>query len=181
MTNRAVDILNRHNPVDVNERVTQWRQTGWTGYDPNAEPYRSATEARDWSRSTGAGTDMGVDMSSDYPRSTSASMDTGRETGTEWPRTTGMTSSYNDFSYYDNNFRQHFDTSSLATDYTYDQFRPAYRYGYDLATDQTYYGRDWNDIEMDAQRRLEERNPGTWERFKDSVRHAWQEIKDTVS
>lgn len=163
MTNRAVEILNHHNPVDVNERVTQWRQSGWTGYDPNAEPYRTTTEARDW------------------PPSTGATMGKGMETGTEWPRTTGTTVSYNDFSYYDNDFRQHFETSTLATDYTYDQFRPAYRYGYDLATDETYRGRNWNDIEMDARSRWEERNPGTWERFKDSVRHAWEEIKDTVS
>jgi hypothetical protein len=78
------------------------------------------------------------------------------------------------------NFRQHFENSTLATDYTYDQFRPAYRYGYDLATDETFRGRDWVDIEMDARRRWDERNPGTWDRFKDSVRHAWEEIKNTA-
>ena len=180
MTHRAVELLNRHNPVDVNARVEQWRQSGWTAFDPNAEPYRPTEEARDWPRSTGAGglgTDKGMETSSDYPRTTGAGMDT----GSDWPSTSAATSSYNDFSYYDNNFRQHFETSTIATDYTYDQFRPAYRYGYDLATDETYRGRDWDEIEMDARRRWDERNPGTWDRFKDSVRHAWEEIKDAVS
>jgi hypothetical protein len=40
MTDRAVDILNRHNPVDVNERAAQWRQEGWKGFEHDAEEYR---------------------------------------------------------------------------------------------------------------------------------------------
>jgi hypothetical protein len=31
-TDKALNILNRHNPVDLNERTTQWRSEGWTGY-----------------------------------------------------------------------------------------------------------------------------------------------------
>jgi hypothetical protein len=164
MTQRAVDILNRHNPVDVNERAETWRQAGWSGFDPNAGAYTptsyqtTETTARDWPRSTG-------EMSDVTP---------GRMSST-------TTSGYNDFSYYDTDFRHHFETSALSNDYTYDQFRPAYRYGYDLATDDRYRGRDWDEIEMDVRSRWDERNPGTWERFKTSVRHAWEEIKDTVS
>jgi hypothetical protein len=101
-------------------------------------------------------------------------------TGVGGPYGTGGTD-YSDFSAYDSSFRNHFATSMYASDYTYDQFQPAYRYGYDLATDQRYHGRDWRDIEMDAQRDWETQHPGTWERFKDSIHHAWQEIKDTVS
>ena len=36
---RARDIINRHNPVDVNTRSKFYRETGWSGYDVNARPY----------------------------------------------------------------------------------------------------------------------------------------------
>lgn len=35
----AMDILDRHNPLDVEERVARWRQAGWSRFDPNAAPY----------------------------------------------------------------------------------------------------------------------------------------------
>lgn len=40
-------ILNRHNPVDVEQRVSQWRNSGWSGYDANARPYDSDMIARE--------------------------------------------------------------------------------------------------------------------------------------
>lgn len=43
MRDRAVEILNRHDPVDIDERTMQWRSQGWTGYDENA-PILSDTE-----------------------------------------------------------------------------------------------------------------------------------------
>lgn len=38
---RARDIINRHNPVDVNTRGQMYRSSGWSGYDTNARPYTS--------------------------------------------------------------------------------------------------------------------------------------------
>jgi uncharacterized protein (TIGR02271 family) len=39
MADRAVDILNHHNPVDVEKRSEEWRQGNWTGFDESAAPY----------------------------------------------------------------------------------------------------------------------------------------------
>lgn len=36
---QATEIMHRHNPVDIDQRVEQWRARGWTGYDPQARPY----------------------------------------------------------------------------------------------------------------------------------------------
>jgi hypothetical protein len=59
----------------------------------------------------------------------------------------------------------------------YDEYEPAYRYGYDLASDKRYSGRQWDDIEADARRDWEGAHPGSaWERFKASVRHAWERV-----
>src|SRR5512132_1773272 len=34
--NKAADILNRHDPIDIEERAEYWRQSGWRGYQPGA-------------------------------------------------------------------------------------------------------------------------------------------------
>ena len=33
------NVLERHNPVDLENRVDTWREHGWTSYDPDADPY----------------------------------------------------------------------------------------------------------------------------------------------
>ncbi len=33
MAERARDIMNSHNPIDINERAGQWRQSGWSGFN----------------------------------------------------------------------------------------------------------------------------------------------------
>jgi uncharacterized membrane protein len=35
----AQNILQRHNPVSMKDRSDTWRREGWTGFDPNAQPY----------------------------------------------------------------------------------------------------------------------------------------------
>jgi hypothetical protein len=83
-----------------------------------------------------------------------------------------------DFSMYDARFRSHFQTSPYSREYTYDQYAPAYRYGYDLAYNDQYKGRPWEEIEPYARGEWEARNQGPWENFKDSIRHAWENVKD---
>lgn len=39
MVNRAYDIMTQHGAVDINDRSNQWRQSGWTAFDPNVGPY----------------------------------------------------------------------------------------------------------------------------------------------
>src|SRR5512134_1992029 len=36
---RAAEILNRHDPIDIQERAEHWRQSGWRGYEPEASAY----------------------------------------------------------------------------------------------------------------------------------------------
>lgn len=40
-TARVEDIMNRHNPVDLDERATTWRETGWESFDYESQPYTS--------------------------------------------------------------------------------------------------------------------------------------------
>ena len=44
---RARKTLEQHHPVNVTDRAEQWRQAGWTGYNPNAQPYTTDPLLRD--------------------------------------------------------------------------------------------------------------------------------------
>ena len=46
----AVSIMNRHGPVDVERRSEYWSASGWTGYDPDAEPYTAGELAAERER-----------------------------------------------------------------------------------------------------------------------------------
>src|SRR5690606_9878788 len=86
-----------------------------------------------------------------------------------------------DFSTYDSRFRTHFKNRFSGTDYDYKRYEPAYRYGYNIAYDERYYDRRWEDIEPQVRTRWEEHNQGTWEEFKDAVRHGWNEVKQALT
>jgi uncharacterized protein (TIGR02271 family) len=90
---------------------------------------------------------------------------------------TGATVSDADFSRFDADFRQHYSTGSFGTEYTYEQVQPAYRYGYTLASDKRYKDRNWSDVESDIRTNWESSNKGTWDRFKDSIRYAWERAR----
>jgi hypothetical protein len=39
---QAEEILDRHDAVDIEERVAEWKRQGWTGYDPDAPEWSAA-------------------------------------------------------------------------------------------------------------------------------------------
>jgi hypothetical protein len=41
---QAMEIMNLHHPVDIHERASARRQSGWTGFNPDAEPYQTQPE-----------------------------------------------------------------------------------------------------------------------------------------
>ena len=55
-TARVEDILNRHNPTDVDQRATAWRETGWQSFDYDAEPYAETDIRRERDVYTGTTT-----------------------------------------------------------------------------------------------------------------------------
>ena len=56
----------------------------------------------------------------------------------------------------------------------WEDHEPGYKYGYDLRNQPQYRGKQWADVESDAQTDWTKRNPNTpWDRVKDSVRDTW--------
>lgn len=154
----VVEIMEEYDPVDIERRVAYWRsEEDWSGYDAEADPY-------------------GPDEIASYRRrhETWEQDWTGDEMDVDRYRA-GM---------YDTtlpDYHTHYETNLAMSGYSYNQFLPAYRYGHNLAGDPRYADRSWNEIEMDARRGWEDYNEGTWEQFKDAVRHAWEEAKRAVS
>jgi hypothetical protein len=75
---------------------------------------------------------------------------------------------------YETDFKQHYEHNYASTGYGYDQYRPAYHYGFELAKDLRYSEMDWNTLELQAHRNWDEGTMGSWGRYKDAVRYGWE-------
>ena len=76
----------------------------------------------------------------------------------------------------DSEFRSHYNTQFANSGFTYEQVVPAYRFGRNLHSSERYRSIDWNTAEPEARQMWEQRNPGTWENFKNSVRYGWEHM-----
>jgi len=84
---------------------------------------------------------------------------------------TSRTRNYDTF---ESDFRNDYQTRYANLGGSFDQYQPAYRYGYDMYNLPNYRGRDWATIEPEVRRDWESRQPNTWDRFKNSIRYAWE-------
>ena len=262
---RAQQIMNRHNPIDLEKRATHWRESGWTGYDHTAEPYtadRLTTERTMYNTVDTAGEQRfdvveeelqvgkreveggGVRVRSyvtsrpveeqvrlreehvhverhpvnrpateadfntfkegvmevtehheeaviskqarvieevvigkEATERTETIRDSVRRTDVEVENIGTTNTRYQPYETYETNWRTDYDTNYRSSGYSYDQYSPAYRYGYSLATNNDYAGWDWNRLEPEARRRWEDRNPSTWDQFKNAVQRAWNDVR----
>lgn len=78
------------------------------------------------------------------------------------------------YSDYDTDFRSYYDRELSGTGMTYEQYNPAFRYGHQLADH--YPGQSWTDIESDAHQMWEDRNPGTWDKFRSVIRQSFERV-----
>jgi uncharacterized protein (TIGR02271 family) len=81
---------------------------------------------------------------------------------------------------YDPDFRNYWQTTYSRSGGNYERYQPAFRYGYTLATDDRYRGRQWRDIEPEVHRSWEAQNQGTWEEFKDSIQYSWDKVRGKI-
>jgi hypothetical protein len=78
---------------------------------------------------------------------------------------------------YDAVFHQDFLTRFGNTGYEYDYYQPAYRYGYDLATDPRYQGQEWSQVEPEARQQYKRKGlQAAWGDIKEAVRYAWDAV-----
>lgn len=159
-SNDATRIMDRFNPVDIDQRATSWRSEEWSRFDPNATPYTQSEFERERSRySTDLGREVGQERSRIHTYGTERAMG-----GTAYDE-------------YDPLFRTHYQTTYGSTGRSYEEYGPAYLYGYELARNPQYRNRTWDQVETDARRSWESEHDDTlWEDIKDAVREAWMRV-----
>jgi stress response protein YsnF len=78
---------------------------------------------------------------------------------------------------FDEDYRRDFQTNYAGSGGTYDEYAPAYRYGYDMANDPRYRGRSFDEVESDLRSDYGRRYPNSaWDRFKNSIRYGWDRM-----
>lgn len=81
-----------------------------------------------------------------------------------------------------NEFRRDFDTRYGASGGNYDEYAPAYNYGYAMGADPRYRGKRFDEVEPDLRNDYGRRYPNSaWERMKDSIRYGWDKVTGKAS
>jgi hypothetical protein len=166
------ELGNRYQGRDWND-IQSNVQSDWQRNHPNDkwEDFKDSIRTG-WERFT-----QGVSNTAQDVRQ--GARDTAYDTERTYDRTTSdMSRSYDT---YDPYFRSDWQRAYGSSGRDYSYYQPAYMYGYTLATDSRYPGRDWTAVEADARRNWESQHPDSkWEDFKDAVRDAWQRVKSDV-
>ena len=72
----------------------------------------------------------------------------------------------------DEAFRSHYE-SNFSANGDYEDYEPAYRYGFDLASKDEFKGKPWNDARSDIKRRWDEERNEPWYKFDGAVEHGY--------
>ncbi len=98
-------------------------------------------------------------------------------------RTEGQTPASNraviqEFRAYEPDFRVHYrkNLSDSGANTAFEQYEPAYHYGYDAARDPRYSQSNWSAIEPEVQQDWEKYNPGTWQQVKDRIQYGFERV-----
>lgn len=265
LVDEATRIMNRHNPVDMEERASQWREEGWTGYSQTRGTRDIASEStrrhEDFRSSRLEGHETRIPVAEEEINIGKRQVDTGgvrvhtyvekepvekevslkkeRVHVERHPVDRKVDESELERAFRDEDFElketeeepviskqarvveevslrkdvegtsetvrdtvrrtkvdvdqegreagRSFDTDRdyFEKDYnsryaqlggTYEDYLPAYRYGHGFASDMRYKGRRWEEMEPEIRSRWESEHRGTWEKFKDAVRHGWNRV-----
>jgi uncharacterized protein (TIGR02271 family) len=78
---------------------------------------------------------------------------------------------------YADDFRSDYETNYASLGQPYSVYEPAYQYGYRMASDPRYHGRDWEDVEAEIGSAYSREYPqSAWERMKNAVRYGWDRM-----
>jgi hypothetical protein len=176
---RATEVLNRFTPVDINQRAGEWQSSGWSGYDANAGPYDSPTDAADAEQANmPVGSDQtGMAMTAENDNGTYGSTGSTGYTGTGTSSAGLGSGSARRFEDYDPEFRIDWESNYRDTGFGYERYQPAYQYGWQLG--EQYRGQEWNDFVAKARADWERSHPDdAWHDFQDAIRRGWDRSKE---
>ena len=154
----AIEILNAHNPVDMRVRSQVWQdEEEWERFDPEDVPYKPEQIDADRVR---------------FERAL-------KEVRDELPyNPVGHYTPMRRFEDDELIFRNHYESEYVEPDLAYDTLRPAYLFGWQAASDQRFFDKDWSDIETDLERDWQRNHPdNVWDNVKDAVYTGWNTVR----
>ena len=87
-----------------------------------------------------------------------------------------------DASSYDTEFRKNFADFYAESGLSYEELAPAYRWGFNMANDPAYSGKNYPDIESDLKAAYVPMNPSRdWEKMSTAVLYGWEKAGGRVS
>jgi hypothetical protein len=161
MANRAADVMNRHHPVDVERRMSEWRQTNWAGFDEGSEPFAFERDRVEREQ-----------MTTDARAQATGARSYGEyETGTSGQSTRPEQM---DYTTYEPRFREHFQSRYGTQGGRWEDYSDSYRYGYDMGSNERYMNTEWDRVRDDLRGEWEMRHPDRpWDRYEDAVYQGW--------
>ena len=155
---RVIDILNHHNPIDLNERRAQWPTRENVTENPDDRMTGGSRADKDWSS---------TEKLEEPFRPDRAEQDVFMHS--EHIESTGM----EDQSVFEQQWRTHFQQTNRQG--VFDDYMPAYRYGYRLDDRENFYNRQWMDIESEVRMDWEQRNPDyPFNDYREYIRYGWE-------
>jgi hypothetical protein len=225
---RALAVLNRHHPVDIEQHSSAWKQQNWSRFDETSEPlHRNAMEYNRPQMPTPRPVENRPMQDAGYQGRTVPV--TGEETGQNrehlnldygdlgdpkpHPGATGdrergawheevlgnpnppqpgppgvdvhAPPSPSDmgggarlgWGRYEPIFQDHYQRIYGMRGTSFEEYRPAYQYGYEFAQQPRYRDLDWFAVEPELRSEWQRRGErSTWDDVKDAVRYAWDSI-----
>jgi hypothetical protein len=76
---------------------------------------------------------------------------------------------------YENDFRKHFEVHYAASGATFEEFRPSYEFGFEMANDPKFKGKKFHDVESEIENAYLHRYPGAdLDRNWDALFYGWE-------
>jgi len=162
----AADVAFKEGTIEVTERAEEAVVTKQARVIEEVVISKQAHDRTETVRDTVRRTDVDVEE-----------VDTPKRTSKTTTKVATAGASPAAFEAFDADFQKNYQGKYGKSGYTYQQFSPAYRYGYHLANDERYNAGDWKTIEPQARTLWEKHNKGTWEEFKDAIQYAWDKVR----
>jgi hypothetical protein len=203
---RAADIIDDFNPIDIDEHETMWRSSGW-GADvlrsgvgmqqTSIGAQQAASEqhgirpredavvfARAEQVAAPGSLQRGDVLAAVPPVAQEAVLDiqnTVQRSGMRiYPRDAGINQDSIDILTGNETAGDEHFRSHWEKNYTggtYQEYDPAYRYGESMKGNPGYRDKEWNDVEPELRTTWESQQPqSSWEKFKDAVKHGWERM-----
>ena len=203
---RAADIIDDFNPIDIDEHETMWRASGW-GADvlhggsgalqTSLGAQQAASEqhgirpredavvfARAEQVAAPGSLQRGDVLAAVPPVAQEAVADiqnTVQRSGMRiYPRDAGINQDSIDILTGNQQPDDDYFRSHWEKTYTggtFQEYDPAYRHGESMKGNPGYQDKEWNDVEPELRASWESKQPqSSWDKFKDAVKHGWERI-----